>query len=144
MKTYGVECEWDNTGWWVVTIPEVTGAVTQCKRLDKVPDDVGEVLELLTGKKPGTYELDIRTIVPGKAGELAAKARELRAEVERLTSSASKTTSTAVVKLSKSGFSLRDIGQLVGISHQRVDQILKADKSHPTGSRSTRARVKVS
>ena len=44
MKTYGVECEWDNTGWWVVTIPEVTGAVTQCKRLDKVPDDVGEVL----------------------------------------------------------------------------------------------------
>ena len=53
MKTYRVECEWDNTGWWVVTVPEVTGAVTQCKRLDKVPDDVGEALELLTGKKPG-------------------------------------------------------------------------------------------
>jgi transposase-like protein len=34
----------------------------------------------------------------------------------------------AVVTLSKSGFSMRDVGQLVGVSHQRVDQILKESK----------------
>jgi predicted RNase H-like HicB family nuclease len=138
MKTYRVECEWDDTGWWVVTVPEVSGAVTQSKRLDKVPDDVGEVLELLTGRKPDSYELDIHTVVPGKAGELAARAFELRTEVEKLSSSVATTTSTAVVTLSQSGFSMRDIGQLVGVSHQRVDQILKESKAP---SRRARQRV---
>lgn len=140
MKTYRVECEWDDTGWWVVTIPEVPGAVTQSKRLDKVPDDVGEVLELLVGSKPGSYQLDVRTVVPGEAGELAARAFELRAEAEKLSSSVATTTTTAVVTLSKSGLSMRDIGQLVGVSHQRVDQILKESKV----PRSRRARQRVS
>ena len=144
MKTYRIECEWDETGWWVVTIPEVSGAVTQCKRLDKVPDDVGEVLELLTGKKPGTYELDVHTIVPGKAGELAAQALELRAQADALAGTVATTTCTAVVTLSKSGFSMRDIGQLVGVSHQRVDQILKADDAAPSRRSGKRTSLKVS
>jgi predicted RNase H-like HicB family nuclease len=144
VKTYRIECEWDETGWWVVTVPEVSGAVTQCKRLDKVPDDVGEVLELLTGKKPGTYELDVRTIVPGKAGELAAQALELRAQADALAGTVATTTCTAVVTLSKSGFSMRDIGQLVGVSHQRVDQILKADEATPSRRARKRTSLKVS
>jgi predicted RNase H-like HicB family nuclease len=144
VKTYRIECEWDETGWWVVTIPEVSGAVTQCKRLDKVPDDVGEVLELLTGKKPGTYELDVHTIVPGKAGELAARALELRAQADALAGTVAATTCTAVVTLSKSGFSMRDIGQLVGVSHQRVDQILKADDAAPSRRSGKRTSLKVS
>ena len=143
MKTYQVECEWDATGWWVVTVPEVAGAVTQCKRLDKVRHDVGEVLELLTGKKPGTYQLDIHTSVPGQAGELAAKALGLRAEVEQLTSLVATTTSSAVVKLSESGFSMRDIGQLVGVSHQRVDQILKTTKRASARRSGTRRPLQV-
>ena len=141
MKTYRVECEWDETGWWVVTVPEVSGAVTQCKRLDKVPNDVGEVLELLTDEKPGTYELDVHTVVPGKAGELAAEALELRAQADALAGSVATTTCTAVVTLSKSGFSMRDIGQLVGVSHQRVDQILKSEVPQRSGKRGN---VKVS
>jgi predicted RNase H-like HicB family nuclease len=135
MKTYRVECEWDKTGWWVVTVPDVPGAVTQCRRLDKVPADVGEVLELLTGQKPGSYNLDIQPEVPGRAGALATKARALRDDLDNLSSTVAVTTSTAVVSLSKSGFSMRDIGALVGVSHQRVDQILKNELVTPSGKR---------
>jgi hypothetical protein len=110
----------------------------------KVPDDVGEVLELLTGKKPGTYELDVHTSVPGKAGELAAQALELRAQADALAGTVATTTSTAVVTLSKSGFSMRDIGQLVGVSHQRVDQIVKADEAARFQRSGKRTSLKVS
>jgi len=34
MKTYAVRCEWDSTGWWVVTVPELPGAVSQARRLE--------------------------------------------------------------------------------------------------------------
>ena len=29
MKTYTVRCEWDSTGWWVVTVLELAGAVSR-------------------------------------------------------------------------------------------------------------------
>lgn len=142
-KTYRVECEWDKTGWWVVTIPEVPGAITQCRRLDRVADDVSEVLELLTTKKPGTYKLDIHAEAPGRAGKLAAEARALRAEAATLSEKAAKTISSAVVSLSTAGFSLRDIGQLVGVSHQRVEQLLKAKGVSPKYQPRKRAKATV-
>jgi predicted RNase H-like HicB family nuclease len=39
MKTYTVRCEWDSTGWWVVTVPDqgVTAA--------EISGAVGDVLE---------------------------------------------------------------------------------------------------
>jgi predicted RNase H-like HicB family nuclease len=62
MKTYTVRCEWDSTGWWVVTVPELPGAVSQARRLDQVSGDVAEVVELMTGEKPGTYVIEIETV----------------------------------------------------------------------------------
>ncbi|HEV2070340.1 MAG TPA: hypothetical protein VGR26_11140 [Acidimicrobiales bacterium] len=70
-QRYTAHCEWDETGWWVVTVRELAGAVTQSRRLDQVPGDVAEIIQLLTDKGPEAYELDVEAHVPGAVGEEA-------------------------------------------------------------------------
>jgi hypothetical protein len=122
-KRYTVRCEWDETGWWVVTVSELSGAVTQSRRLDQVPRDVAEVVRLLTGEPPGDYELDVEAHFPGPAGEQATKAAALRSESDRLSHEAKEVAASAVAALRAAGLTYRDIGALVGVSHQRAQQL---------------------
>lgn len=123
--TYRVDAEWDDTGWWVVTVPDVPGAVTQCRRLEQVAADAAEVIEIQTGDAVDPASLDVRPCLPGKAGEAAAEARRLRAEAEALNRQATEHTRTAVALLHERGFPLRDIGALTGITYQRAHQLVK-------------------
>lgn len=125
MKTYTVRCEWDPTGWWVVTIPDVPGAITQSRRLDQVESDVAEVLELMTGESPDDYELTLDWHVPGQAGTTAAEANRLRAEAEDMQDRLFIATRSAVHELRDAGFSYRDIGTMTGMSYQRAQQIAR-------------------
>ena len=71
MSRYTARAEWDPTGWWVVTIPEVPGAITQARRLDQVPKDAGEVLKLMGKGRPNQYELRVEAHYPGEHGVTA-------------------------------------------------------------------------
>ena len=116
--SHTVRAEWDDTGWWVVTVPDVPGAITQVKRLDQVREDAAEVIEIQTDAPVDPSALRIDWYIHGTAGEVAARAREAREQVDRLTR-------TAVRELRDRGFSLRDTGELTGISFQRAQQIEK-------------------
>ena len=116
--SYAVHAEWDETGWWVVTVPDVPGAITQVKRLSQVREGAAEVIEIQTGAPVDPAAFKIDWFIHGTAGETAAKARVMRGELDQVTRS-------AVRELRKSGFSLRDTGELTGISFQRAAQIDK-------------------
>lgn len=124
--SYRVDAEWDPTGWWVVTVPDVPGAITQCRRLDQVPADAAEVIEIQTGDKVKAGDLDVRPFLPGNAGEVAASARLLRVEAQALKNRAEESTRVAVRLLREQGFPLRDIGALTGITFQRAQQLVKS------------------
>lgn len=123
--SYRVDAEWDNTGWWVVTVPDVPGAITQARRLDQVPYMAAEVIEIMDGGTVDPATLDIHPSLPGEAGEVTEDARRLRAEEESLRERLDKRTREAVALLRRQGFSVRDIGRLTGISYQRAQQIKK-------------------
>lgn len=123
MKTYTVKAEWDATGWWVVTVPEVPGAITQSKRLDQVEADVAEVIALMTGEEPDAYEVNLDWSAPVEAGQHANEARQLRARAEAAADEAARATARAVRELAAAGFTLRDIGTMTGVSYQRAQQI---------------------
>lgn len=124
--SYRVNAEWDSTGWWVVTVPDVPGAITQCRRLDQVPADAAEVIEIQTGDEVKPGDLDVRPTLPGDAGELAAAARLLRVEAQALKNRSEESTRAAVLLLREQGFPLRDIGALTGITFQRAQQLVKS------------------
>src|ERR1700683_111543 len=50
---------------------------------------VAEVVELMTGEKPGTYVIEIETVYPGAAGAAAREAVALRRQAEEIGSAAS-------------------------------------------------------
>ncbi len=75
-KTYTARCEWDDTGWWVVTVPELPSAVTQCRRIDQSPA-TSLRSSPSTGERPGRYELRVDPHLPGAPGESAARANAL-------------------------------------------------------------------
>lgn len=126
MSSYTVRVAWDETGWWVVTVVGVPGAVTQVKRLDQVAADAAEVIEIQTGLPPDA--ITIEYILPGLLAADAKRVRELRAEVDRLSSVAAENAAQTVRRLRRTGLSQRDTGVLVGMSHQRVQQIEGADE----------------
>ncbi len=120
-------CEWDEeSGWWSADVLEVPGAHTQSKRLDLIGPNVVEVVELMAGEKINlddvTLEIDYDTL--GDAGEETTLAKKIRAEYTALEQQLDTHTRAAVKRLRRRGFPLRDIGTLVGVSHQRVHQLL--------------------
>lgn len=137
-KRYTVRCEWDEAGWWVVTVPELPGALTQSRRLDQVQVDVAEVVRLVTGQSVG-YELDVDAHFPGSAGREAARAAALRAESDRLAHEAKDAAAGAVGALRAAGLTFRDIGTLVGVSYQRAQQLSEEEPSAPSSSSRARS-----
>jgi predicted RNase H-like HicB family nuclease len=129
MMTYAVRCGWDSTGWWVVTVPELPGAVSQARRLNQVAGDVAEVVELMTGEKPGTYAIEIETVYPGAAGAAAREAVALR-QAEEIGTAASDAVRNAVLALRSKGLTLRDSATLAGVSCQRAQQIERSTLKH--------------
>lgn len=121
--SYTVRAEWDETGWWVVTVPAVPGAISQCRRLDQVPADAAEVIEIQTGKPVDSADIDVQWWVPGEAGSAAERAAKLRQEAEALVEQATEEGRRAVHRLRQVGFSYRDIGGMTGMSYQRAQQI---------------------
>lgn len=120
---YRVDAEWDDTGWWVVTVPDVPGAITQTRRLDQVAADAAEIIEIQTGHTVDPATLTVIPRLAGAAGDAAAEARALREQARRLTEQASERTRVAVDLLSRRGFTVRDIGALIGITYQRAQQL---------------------
>lgn len=123
MTGYTVRAEWDDIGWWVVTVPAVLGAITQCKRLDQVRADIAEAIEIQTGEAIDPTTITVEWHVPGEAGTAAERARQLRGNAEQITAEAGRSTRHAVFQLHRAGFSLRDIGTMTGISYQRAQQL---------------------
>ena len=141
--TYQVNAEWDSGGWWVVTVPDVPGAITQCRRLEQVPHDGAEVISIQTGRQIDPSALEIIPVVDNDGDDLSpSEVRRLRFEAEQLTAVALDRTATLVMQLHRRGFALRDIGSLAGISYQRAQQIVKQQKADASsGERTPRRRT---
>lgn len=126
--SYRVDAEWDDTGWWVVTVPEVPGAITQVRRLDQVAEEAAEVIEIQTGQSVDPAGVVVVPRMDDEAGRAASDALALRQEATALSRHAGESTRRAVRLLSRRGFTVRDIGTMTGIAHQRAHQILAEEK----------------
>jgi DNA-directed RNA polymerase specialized sigma24 family protein len=97
--------------------------VTQAKRLDQIPEQLSEVALLMTGTTvpTGDWELEIRY---EGLGDDAAAVRHDRAELQLAERLLTERTREVVNALREHGVSLRDIGTMTGLTHQRVHQLV--------------------
>jgi predicted RNase H-like HicB family nuclease len=122
---FTVDYERDADGWWVASVRGLKGCHTQGRTIEQARERIREALALVIGdvaaeraelRDDVKLPLSVRRMVQ-RAGTARAKAD---AEVER----AAQTTRDAVKVLAGLGLSARDAGELLGLSRQRVNQIM--------------------
>ncbi|MEW5990843.1 MAG: hypothetical protein AB1736_05785 [Chloroflexota bacterium] len=122
-RTYTAIAERDGR-WWAISVPEVDGVFSQARRLDRVESSARDAISLRLEVPPESF--DVRVVEshdpPTKAviDDISA-AREAVVALQRETGTR---TRDAVMDLHERGYPQRDIGRMIGISHQRVAQLL--------------------
>lgn len=126
--------------WWAVEVPEIPGLFTQAKRLDQVTEMVRDAAAALTGKPEDEFEVEIAVHINEPVDsvvEAAKAAAKTLAEVQAKASDASR---QAAATLSDEGLTVREVGEVLGVSHQRAHQLISAAKSaRESGSKGTAA-----
>ena len=121
-----VQARRDGT-WWALDVPELAGVHSQCKRLDQAKATIQGAIELLYDRAPDTYGLVVELDDPGFQA-LAQVARDSRAVAEEITAHARDMQIEVVARLRAAGLPLRDVGEIMGVSHQRIAQLLENAK----------------
>lgn len=119
-------------GWWAVSVPEVDGLYTQTRRLDQIPAMVRDALSLFPELSIDASQAEITVVPTGGPGSVADETRALRLAAEKAQTEASTAMRSSALSLKEDGLSYRDIGTLLGVSHQRAQQL--ASGSNPTAA----------
>jgi predicted RNase H-like HicB family nuclease len=124
MVEYKVVYERDVDGWWVARIPKVRGCHTQGRTIDQARERIREALGLyVKGASKAQLVDEIR--LPKTAQSLVKKVAQSRVRAEREQKQLQECTSAAAKILTQTmHIGVRDAGQLLGLSHQRIQQIV--------------------
>jgi predicted RNase H-like HicB family nuclease len=115
----------ERTGnWWAIEVPEVPGLFTQVKRLDQVEAMVRDAAAALTGELEESFDVDVQPQIPESVAELIDHAKQLTEEAGKVQRNASLETKKAAALMKEDGMTVRDIGVVMGVSYQRISQIL--------------------
>jgi predicted RNase H-like HicB family nuclease len=124
MTIYTAVCEREDN-WWIITVPELDGRVTQAKRLDQVERMVRSLVAIVLDVPKDSFEIVIKTVMPDAILTELREVDALRREAEAVSERASKATRKAAKDLARMGLTVRDIGTALRVSPQRVSQLLK-------------------
>ncbi|WP_345377049.1 hypothetical protein [Frondihabitans cladoniiphilus] len=122
MTTYTVTAERSGK-WWVLQALEVPGALSQVARLAQA-DEIKEAISFVAGMPVDEVEIRVLPVLPLAPSNHLDRARVLQAEAARVEAEASLELRAAIDGFIEDGLSLRDIGWVLGLSHQRVHQIV--------------------
>jgi predicted RNase H-like HicB family nuclease len=107
---------------WLVHIKGIPGCHTYGRTLRQAETRICEALEAWLDRDPDGFE--IRSEWPPELEDVATKVSEARRNAAASAQSAGAATAKAAKKLDRMGLSRRDTADVLGISHQRVQQLL--------------------
>lgn len=124
-KAYVAVYERDSeAGAWTVTIKGLPGCQTYGRSLRQAQSRIREALALWLEAEPDSVQ--IRDQLPADLTSVAEGVARARRNVEVAGAKAQQETADAVRQLTALGLSRRDAAELLGLSHQRVQQLLAA------------------
>jgi predicted RNase H-like HicB family nuclease len=125
MRRYTAIFERDESGAWVARIPAIRGCHTHGRTLDQTRSRLREALGLWIDR-PEQAVIDEQIRLPAGLKVAVQRSRRTRERSERERENAQEQTRLAAEALVDEGVSLRDAGELLGLSHQRVQQLVGA------------------
>jgi predicted RNase H-like HicB family nuclease len=107
---------------WLVHIKGLDGCQTFGRSIRQAESRIREALAVWLDVEPDS--LVITPELPTDVAALASEVSQARSAAERAGLDAQRATADAVKRLTKMGLSRRDAADVLGISHQRVQQLL--------------------
>jgi predicted RNase H-like HicB family nuclease len=128
MTRYRVVLERDESGAWIATVPKVRGCHTYGRSLVEAKRRIRDAFGLWIDDPDVELEFDVR--LPREALEAVRESRRAREEAESGRDRAARKTERAAIELvERASLGVRDAADLLGLSHQRVQQILEASRT---------------
>ncbi|RXR26816.1 HicB family toxin-antitoxin system [Oerskovia turbata] len=111
--------------WWMIEVPEIDG-LTQARRLGDVEEMARELIAVTLDVPLDDVAVAVAVTAVGDVdvAEALSKIRDERAEAARLERQASAEARELARELASAELAMRDIGSILGVSHQRVAQLL--------------------
>lgn len=122
MKTFHAEVSRDGK-FWLIRIPEI-GRSTQALRYRDVRPMAAELIEIMGETEE--FQLEVTVALPSAVEDHLARAEVLRAEAAQKNSEAAIESRAAVRELLSQGLSQREAGEILGLSFQRVNQLVNS------------------
>jgi hypothetical protein len=114
--------------WWMVSIPALDG-LTQAYNLSEVEAMARSYIAVSQNADPDQIEVNVRVKVVGDVIHVdrrLAAIVDMRRQAATLEREATREAAGLARDLKAQGVSLRDIGSILGLSHQRVHQLVTA------------------
>lgn len=119
--TYTVNCKLDENGWWVGEVPAVNGVLTQGRSLATIKRRVREALSLAV-RDAHQAEITLRVKLPADVKGKISELSRARRQVEKAQARVGKL-ERDVARLLAKKMSLRDAGEVMSLTGQRVQQL---------------------
>ena len=120
--------------WWAIDIPELPGVYSQARRLDRVGPMARDAIALFLDVDPATLDIRVETNLPSDLRRDVDAVGRLRAEADRLQVESSGAMRQLAHELRGRGLSVRDAAAILGISHQRVSQLVRPESERVAGT----------
>jgi predicted RNase H-like HicB family nuclease len=139
-ETYTARCERAGD-WWAISVPELRGVHTQARRLEGAEAMTRDAIALFLDVPPDSFEVRIDPVLPRDLQKKVGQVRKVRDEADALQRQAAAASVEVAADLVRvAHLTVRDAGRVLGLSHQRIAQLLKPTprKARP-GRRPSRA-----
>ena len=123
---------WEEDGWWLTRVIAASdgadasplNALTQARSLARIESMGRDLIATILDADEETFDAGFEYLLPGDSGELVCQAKGARAWLDGAQDLWQARSAAAARALAEEGYSLRETATLLGLSHQRVDQIL--------------------
>jgi len=124
--------------WWLLTVTELD-IVSQCKRLDQAQETCLDLIATWLDVSAASISVNVTAVLDDGIRHGADEVKRLQSAAERATSAASLAVRSFATTLVERGYTVRDIGAILGVSPQRVSQLTPTAKKATPAKRSLRA-----
>lgn len=125
MTNYEVEVFRDGK-WWMADISELD-VLTQARRLAQIEDAARDAIAVTLDIAPNSFDMtmSMRPIDGLDIDDITAEIQRVHGAAEELEKQATAKSTELTRNLAAAGVPLRDIGTIIGRSHQRAHQLLQ-------------------
>ncbi len=124
-RSYRVVVERDESGAWIASVPSIRGCHTHGRTLEQARRRIREALALWVDDADAAELVEVVRLPPGAREAIRRSVRARRAAEARRAEAQTAVTEAARALVQELDLGLRDAGELLGLSHQRVQQLVR-------------------